>query len=323
MEILLDEVEKKIFGLAQRSQERRFTAISEELAAAYERIEKLHQGGGRLRGVTSGFSDVDNYLSGFQNSDMIILGARPSFGKTTLALDFARNAAKIDNAPVGIFSLEMSKEQVIDRIIAAEAGVPLWKLRTGRLTAETEFELIQQALDRLSRIPIYIDDTPGLNIMQIRSIARRLQAEHGLKMLVIDYVQLIQPFSNSDNMVQQFTEISHGIKGLARELNIPVLALSQLNRSVDSREGQVPRISDLRETGSWEQDADVVMLIYRKDKNRLEPALEEENAASVIIAKHRNGPTGTVDFKFDPERVSFRQVEKHHSSLEAPIPTEG
>jgi len=313
MEALIDEVEKKIYGLAQRSHDRSFIHISEELHQAYERIERLHEGEGRLRGVTSGFDDLDNYLSGFQNSDMIILGARPSFGKTTLALDFARNAAKKDNAPVGIFSLEMSKEQVIDRLIASEAQVPLWKLRTGRLSSENDFQLIQSALDRLSGLPMYIDDTPGLTIMQIRSIARRLQAEHGLKLLVIDYVQLIQPLSSSENTVQQFTEISHGLKSLARELNIPVLALSQLNRSVDQREGQVPRLSDLRETGSWEQDADVVLMIYRKDKNKLEPSLEEENLVSLLIQKHRNGPTGVVDLKFDPEKVSFRAVEKHHT----------
>lgn len=311
-ENLIDEIEKRIFGLAQKSQDKRFIKLADELKEAYERIERLHQGEGRLRGVTTGFSQLDDYLSGFQNSDLVILGARPSFGKTTLALDFARAAAREDN-PVGIFSLEMSKDQVIDRFIAAEAQVPLWKLRTGRLGVESDFTLIQGALDRLSQLPVYINDTPGLTIMQIRSIARRMQAEHGLKLLVIDYVQLIQPLSNSENMVQQFTEISHGLKSLARELDIPVVALSQLNRSVDQREGQVPRLSDLRETGSWEQDADVVLMIYRKDKTKMEPSLEEENMTTLLIQKHRNGPTGGVDLKFDPERVTFRQVDKQHS----------
>lgn len=315
VERLIDAVEQRIFSVAQKSQDKRFVLVKDELHDAYERIERIHREGGSaaLRGVTTGFASLDNNLSGFQKSDLIILGARPSLGKTTLALDFARAAAKAGHA-VGIFSLEMSKEQIIDRLISSEAQVPLWKLRTGRLS-EQDFELIAQgALDRLSQMKLIVDDTPSLSIMQIRSIARRLQAEHGLELLVIDYVQLIQTTGNSDNVVQQFTEISHGLKALARELNIPVLALSQLNRSVDNRESQIPKISDLRETGSWEQDADVVLLIYRKDRTRNEPSLEDENTASVIIAKHRNGPIGTVDMKFDPERVTFREIDKRHTN---------
>jgi len=309
---LIDSVEKNLFAISQSSQSTNITALKDELSSAYERIERLHQGEKGLRGVTTGFEGLDNYLSGLQKSDMVILGARPSLGKTTLALDIARNAAKKGGVPVGIFSLEMSREQIVDRLIAAEAQVPLWKLRTGRLNRDVDFELIQHSLDTLSRLPVFIDDTPSPNIMQIRSIARRMQAEHDLGLLVIDYVQLIHPLRASDNMVQQFTEISHGIKALARELNIPVLALSQLNRSVDQREKGIPRLSDLRETGSWEQDADVVMLIYRKARNHLEPSLEEEDTASIIIAKHRNGPVGAVDLKFDPERVTFKEIDKAH-----------
>jgi replicative DNA helicase len=210
----------------------------------------------------------------------------------------------------------MSREQLVDRLIAAEAQVPFWRLRTGQLTNESDFVLIQEALDRLSRMKIFIDDTPSPNIMQIRSIARRLQSEQGLDLIIIDYVQLIQPLIQSENTVQQFTEISHGIKALSRELNIPVLAVSQLNRQVDAREIKVPRLSDLRETGSWEQDADVVLLIYRKDRDKLEPSLEEENTASIIIAKHRNGPLGTVDLKFDGDKVTFRPIAKTHASFE-------
>lgn len=311
---VLDTIEQKIFSLTNQSHDKNFIHIREELASAYERIEKLHQGGGALRGVTTGFEGLDKYLSGMQKSDLIILGARPSLGKTTLALNITRAAAVQDKVPVGIFSLEMSKEQIVDRLIAAEAQVPLWRLRTGRLDMATDFELIQGALDRLSQIPIFIDDSPSPNIIQIRSIARRLQAEHGLGLVVIDYVQLIQPLSNSDNVVQQFTEISHGLKALARELNVPVLAISQLNRAVDAREIKVPRLSDLRETGSWEQDADVVMFIYRKDRDKLEPSLEEENSASIIIAKHRNGPIGTVDVKFDPEKVIFKEIAKNQTA---------
>ncbi|MFA6495452.1 MAG: replicative DNA helicase [Candidatus Paceibacterota bacterium] len=311
---VLDAIEQKIFSLTNQTNDKNFIHIKEELASAYERIEKLHQGGGALRGVTTGFEGLDNYLSGMQKSDLIIVGARPSLGKTTLALNIARAAAVQDKVSVGIFSLEMSREQIVDRLIAAEAQVPLWRLRTGRLDMTTDFELIQGALDRLSQIPIFIDDSPSPNIIQIRSIARRLQAEHGLGLVVIDYVQLIQPLSNSENVVQQFTEISHGLKALARELNVPVLAISQLNRAVDAREIKVPRLSDLRETGSWEQDADVVMFIYRKDRDKLEPSLEEENSASIIIAKHRNGPIGTVDVKFDPERVVFREIAKNQTA---------
>lgn len=314
VEYLIDTIEQRIFSISQKSQDKRYVLIKDELHSAYERIEKIHREGGEaaLRGITTGFASLDNNLSGFQKSDLIILGARPSLGKTTLALDFARAAAKAGHT-VGIFSLEMSREQIIDRLISSEAQVPLWKLRTGRLN-EHDFDMIAQgALDRLSQMNILIDDTPSLSVMQIRSIARRLQAEHGMDILFIDYVQLIQPTGSGDNVVQQFTEISHGLKALARELNIPVVALSQLNRSVDNRESQIPKISDLRETGSWEQDADVVLLIYRKDRTRTDPSLEDENTASIIIAKHRNGPIGTIDVKFDPERVTFREIDKRHT----------
>jgi len=207
----------------------------------------------------------------------------------------------------------MSKDQIVDRFIAAEANISLWKLRTGHLNDETDFELIQHALGSLSKVPIFIDDTPSPNIIQIRAIARKIQAESSLDLVIIDYVQLIQPIRSSENIVQQFTEISHGLKSLARELNIPVLALSQLNRSVDQRERKIPRLSDLRETGSWEQDADVVLLIYRKDRDKSDQSLENEDSASIIIAKHRNGPTGAADLKFDPERVTFKELNKNYS----------
>ena len=313
-EDLLDEIEQKIFSIAQKSNPKNFILLKDELKNAYERIEKLHQGeNGALRGISTGFNGIDNYLSGLQKSDLIILGARPSLGKTTFALDIARNAATKGHG-IAIFSLEMSREQVVDRLIAAEARVPLWHLRTGRLAGEMEFQMIQEALDRLSQMKIFIDDTPSPNILQLRAMARRLQAEqhHNLGLIIIDYVQLIMPRTNSDNIVQQFTEISHGLKHLARELNLPVLAVSQLNRAVDQREIKKPRLSDLRETGSWEQDADVVMFIYRKDKDKPNPTLEEQNSAEIIIEKHRNGPTGIVEVKFDPEKVSFAQIDKIH-----------
>jgi replicative DNA helicase len=314
-EDLLDDVEQKIFSISQRSRTQNFVPIKDELKAAYERIEKLHQGGEKgLRGITTGFDELDNYLSGLQKSDLIVLGARPSLGKTALCLDIARNAAIKTGMPVGIFSLEMSRDQIIDRLIAAEAKVALWKLRTGRLTDEIEFEMIQEALDRLSKAPIFIDDTPSANIIQIRSMSRRLQAEHGLKLLVVDYLQLIQPRNNTDNMVAAMTEVSRGLKGLARELEIPVLAAAQLSRAVEQRDLKIPRLADLRESGSIEQDSDVVLFIYRKDRDKMDPTAEEQNTAEIIIAKHRNGPLGTVKLKFDPEKVSFQTIDKIHFS---------
>ncbi len=312
IESILDEMEQKIFAISQGSLRQKFIAVKDELHAAYERIERLHRGEGVLRGVGTGFPEIDNCLSGLQKSDLIIIGARPSLGKTALALDIARYAAVKEKHAVGIFSLEMSREQVIDRLIAAESHVPLWKLRTGRLQDDMEFQLIQAGLDVLSQAAIFVDDTASPTLLQMKSMARRLQMEHGLGLIIVDYLQLVQPRTNSDNMVQQITEISRGLKGLARELNIPVLALSQLSREVDKREVKMPRLSDLRESGSIEQDADVVMFIYRKDRDKLNPDPEEQNTAEIIVAKHRNGPLATARLKFDVEKVSFRSIDKIH-----------
>ena len=312
-ENLLDAVEQKIFKISQRSRTQKFTHLKEELPRAYERLEKLHQGEKEniLRGVTSGFPQLDKILSGFQKSDLIILGARPSIGKTSLALDIARNAA-LKNYKVGIFSLEMSAEQVVDRIIATQSQIPLWRLRTGRIQNETEFAMIQQALSVLSNISLFIEDSPSPNILHIRSMARKLQLEHGLDLLIIDYLQLITPRTGSNSIVQQITEISRSLKSLARELEVPVLALSQLSRSVEQREIKIPRLSDLRESGSLEQDSDVVMLIYRKNQGKPDISDEERNITDIIIAKHRNGPLGAIKLGFDPERVSFRTIDTYH-----------
>ncbi len=309
-EDLLDDIEQRIFSISQQSRPQNFIPIKDELKAAYERIEKLHQGEKGLRGITTGFDELDSYLSGLQRSDLIVLGARPSLGKTALCLDIARNAAVKTKLPVGIFSLEMSRDQIVDRIIAAEAQVALWELRSGRIKDEIEFEMIQAALDRLAQAPIYIDDTPSANIIQLRSMARRLQIEHGLGLLVVDYLQLITPRNHTDNMVQAMTEVSRGLKALARELEVPVLAAAQLSRAVEQRDIKVPRLSDLRESGSIEQDADVVMFIYRKDKEKLDLSPEEQNTAEIIIAKHRNGPVGSVKLKFDQNKVSFKPIDK-------------
>ncbi|RME57608.1 replicative DNA helicase [Candidatus Parcubacteria bacterium] len=322
IEEVMDSIEQRILSLSQQSSLQNLTPIKDELAAAYERIERLHHGEDATRGIPTGFPDLDNILSGLQKSNLIVLGARPSLGKTTLALDIARNASLKSEASVGIFSIEMSREEVIDRLISAESQVPLWKIRTGRITEDLEFEMIQNAMDRLSRAKIYIDDTPSPTIMQLRSMARRLQLERGLDLIIIDYLQLVLPRTNSESIVQQVTEISRGLKALARELNVPVLALSQLSRAVDQREQRIPRLSDLRESGSIEQDADVVLFLYRKDKIGIDTTPEEENITYINIAKHRNGPLGSVQVKFDFERVTFRSIEKRYEAAEEEIGVE-
>jgi len=314
LEELLDKIESRIFSISERGVAKNFVPIKNELDTAYERIEKLHQGDGTsLRGVPTGFADMDSLLSGLQKSDLIIVGARPSYGKTSFVLDIARHAAVRAGAIVGLFSLEMSREQIADRLIAAEAQVDLWKLRTGRLKDAMEFEMIQSALAKLSKAQLFIDDTPSPNIIQMRSMARRLQAEQkGLDLVVVDYLQLIQPRASYESVVQQVTDISRGLKGLARELNVPVIAVSQLSRAVDQREGKVPRLSDLRESGSIEQDADVVIFINPKDRDRTDIPMEDQNIVEAIIAKHRNGPVGSVRLYFDKQKASFQNIDKFH-----------
>jgi len=304
-EDMMDQAQKIIFSIGNYTQ-KKFTAIKDTLSEAWERFDKLSKSDGTLRGVATGFADLDNKLAGLQKSDLIILAARPSMGKTSLALDIARHVACKSNTPVGIFSLEMSTQQLVERIIAAESLVDSWKLRTGKIHAEEEFARIRDALDALSRAPIYIDDEPSNNINRMRSEARRLKAEHNLGLIIVDYLQLMVPRKETDSMVQQVTEISRSLKALARELDVPVLALSQLNRSVEQRGGR-PRLSDLRDSGSIEQDADVVMFIHRE---RDEATQTKEGMAEILIEKHRNGPTGKVDLYFDEKRISFSDVAK-------------
>jgi replicative DNA helicase len=251
-------------------------------------------------------------LSGLQKSDLIILGARPSLGKTTLALDIAKHAATKGNSTVGIFSLEMSREQVVDRLVANEANVPLWHIRTG-LVSEDEQAQIVHACDNLSHAKIFIDDTPSPNVLQMKAMARRLQMEHGLDLIVVDYLQLIASRRNSDNMVAQVTEISRSLKGLARELDVPVLALSQLSRAVDQRDNKKPQLHDLRESGSIEQDADVVIFIHRERYKENAAPGEDPSIATLIVAKHRNGPLGEIKVRFDEERVSFKNLDEVHA----------
>lgn len=332
VEALLDQAESKLFNVSQKFLKRSFTPIRDVLDGAFERIDELHREKGKLRGLATGYIDLDNLLGGLQKSDLIVLAARPSCGKTALALDMARQVATKLKVPVGIFSLEMSKEQLVDRMICAEANVDLWRMRTGKLNDDSstsnEFERIGHALGNLSEAPIFIDDSASANIMEIRTKARRLQMEHGLGMIVVDYLQLMEGRSkNSDNRVQEVAEITRGLKSIARELNIPVLALSQLARSVELQKPAIPRLAHLRESGSIEQDADVVMFIYRKASDRnyrpedLSP--EEQNLAEIHIAKHRNGPTGMVKLFFDGARASFKNLQKGNLIPGSPVPPPG
>ncbi len=309
MEELLDQAQKRIYDVTNTSGVHKFVDLKSELDEAWERLDRLHNSDDGLRGIPTGFKDIDNMLSGLQKSDLIILAARPSVGKTSLALDIARQSAVEHNVPVGIFSLEMSSQQLVDRMLAAQSNVDAWKLRTGRLNRETDFESIRHSLDKLAKAPIYIDDQPGNNILKMRSIARRLKNEKGLGLIVVDYLQLMVPTQtrNTDSMVQQVTEISRSLKNLARELDVPVLALSQLSRAVEQRGGK-PRLSDLRDSGSIEQDADVVMFIHREDKGKDES--ERTNIAEVLIEKHRNGATGKVELFFNEKKATFQSLEK-------------
>jgi replicative DNA helicase len=312
VESLVDIAEQKIFSISQKSIGQKFIPVKESLEEAFERIDKLHRGDEITRGIPTGFIDLDNYLSGFQKADLIILASRPSYGKTSLALDFARHIATKEKKPVAIFSIEMSKEQLVDRLICAQAEVDSWRMRTGRLSGEgpdNDFQRIQQALDELSVAPIFIDDTPSPTVMQMRTMARRLQAEHDLGLIIIDYLQMVKPRNYSDSPVQQMTEISRSLKALARELNLPVLAVSQLSRAVESRSPAIPKLSDLRDSGAIEQDADVVLFIYREDKDKPNP--ERRNIAEIHIAKHRNGPIGKIELFFNESQISFKSLERH------------
>lgn len=311
LEDILDSAEKEIFSITQKNSKSTITSIKSGLVETWDHIDKIHNNADELRGVPTGFPDLDNKLSGLQNSDLIILAARPSCGKTSLALDIARHAAVDHNIPVLIFSLEMSSQQLLYRMIASHSRVDSWKLRTGKLNLNNseEYERLQHGIGELSNAPIYIDDQAGTNIIKMRSTARKIKSEHGLGLIVVDYLQLISPTAskNSDNVVQQITEISRSLKHLARELNVPVLALSQLSRAVEQRQGK-PRLSDLRDSGSIEQDADVVAFIHRED--RYKDHSERDNIAEILIEKHRNGPTGAIRLKFDAPHSCFLPLEK-------------
>lgn len=313
IEKILDEAEQKLFSVSQKYIKQDFVPIRSILESAFNRIDELHRDGNKFRGIPTGFVDLDNILAGLQKSDLVILAARPSIGKTSLALDIARHIAVRENTAVGMFSLEMSSDQLVDRMLAAEANVDLWRLRTGRLKSEgdnNDFQRIGDAMGILSEAKLFIDDTASANIMEMRTMARRLQAEHNLGLIIIDYLQLMEG-RGGDNRVQEISEISRGLKNLARELNIPIIALSQLSRAVESRSPQIPKLSDLRESGSIEQDADVVLFLYREDREK--PDTPNKGIVKVIIAKHRNGPVGEINCFFQENCASFRSLEKIHT----------
>jgi replicative DNA helicase len=311
MDDILDMAEKKIFSVVSSPKNQKFVNLKDALPEAYERLEKLHENKGMLRGLPTGFKDLDTMLSGLQKSDLIIIAARPSMGKTTLALDIARMSATTHEKSVVIFSLEMSSQQLVDRMLSAESRVNAWNLRTGRLSSDREFSQLRDSLDKLAKAKIYIDDQPGNSIVRMKALSRRLKAEKGLDLIVVDYLQLMTTSKNYDSMVNQVTEISRSLKSLAKELDVPVLALSQLSRAVESRGGK-PRLSDLRDSGSIEQDADVVMFIHREDRGKDES--EKTNIAEILIEKHRNGPTGKIELYFDEKTTTFLNLEKSNIS---------
>jgi replicative DNA helicase len=308
LESILEEAERRVYEVTTKgSSSNRLIAFQEMIEETWARIEKMSDNPGDMRGVPSGFKDLDNKLAGFQKSDLIILAARPSVGKSSLMLDFARNAAVKHGIPTAIFSLEMSKEQLVDRMLSAQSQVDSWKLRTAKLSLDDEFARLQQGMHELMKAPLYIDDTPANTILNMRSVLRRLHSDKPIGLVVVDYLQLMNTAKSYDNMVNQVTEISRSLKGLAKEFDVPVIALSQLSRAVESRGGR-PRLSDLRDSGSIEQDADVVMFIHREDKYG--ENTEKKNIVEILIEKHRNGPTGVLELYFDDKKTSFLSVEK-------------
>jgi replicative DNA helicase len=306
---LLEKAEAELFAVSDQSLKQDLTSIETILLESFDRLEELHRNKGGLRGVKTGYRDLDHMTAGLQRSDLLILAARPAMGKTTLVTNLAYNVATLNKQSVLFFSLEMSKEQLIDRMLADVSGVDSWNIRTGNLSDE-DFSKLSEASGEMAEAPIYIDDTPGLTVLEMRTKARRAAHQAPLGLIVIDYLQLIQGKRTDGNRVQEVSEISRGLKLLARELNVPVIALSQLSRTVESRSPQIPQLADLRESGSIEQDADIVMFIYREAYYN--PDTERQNITDLIIAKHRNGPVGKVELYFHPERLRFMSLDKRH-----------
>lgn len=311
---LIEEAETRLFDVSKQHVKQSIVSIETILADSFDRLDELHKDKGKIRGIPTGFRDMDNVLAGLQRSDLFILAARPSMGKTAFVLNLAHNIAIQAKEPVLFFSLEMSKEQLVDRLLSMESGVDAWALRTGNLT-DQDFEKIGQAMGTLSEAKISIDDTPGVSVSDMRTKARREAHQNGLGLIIVDYLQLMSggaKFSGSDNRVQEISEISRGLKSIARELNVPVIALSQLSRTVENRSPQIPQLADLRESGSIEQDADVVAFIYREDYYN--PETENKGIATILIKKHRNGATDNVDLYFDRDKQRFRTLDRQHSN---------
>jgi replicative DNA helicase len=313
---LIENAEIKIFEVSQRHVKQDVTSLENILTESFDRLDELHKDKGKLRGVPTGYKDLDNVLAGLQKSDLVVLAARPSMGKTALALNLAHNVALESKVPVLIFSLEMSKEQLVDRMLAMSSGVDAWALRTGNLT-DKDFEKIGHAMGTLSEAEIFIDDTPSITVSELRTKARRQAHTKKVGLIIVDYLQLMSGTARigggEGNRVQEISEISRGLKGVARELNVPVLALSQLSRSVESRSPQIPQLADLRESGSIEQDSDVVAFIYREDYYNSDT--NRKNIADILIKKHRNGPVGNIELYFDRDKQRFRSVDTKHTSV--------
>lgn len=304
--LILDNAESEVLAIAQQRSHKDFISIKDVLADSFDRLDELHKRGSALRGVSTGFSDLDNKLAGMQDSNLIILAARPGMGKTALALNIAQHVAVTQKQTVGFFSLEMSKEELVDRLLVAQADVDAWRLKTGKLSEE-DFSRLSNAMGELAEATLYIDDTPGMNIFEMRTKARRLQVTQNLKLIVVDYLQLMDPGRKLDNRVQEVSMVSQALKNLARELKVPVLALSQLSRAVEHRGEKKPQLADLRESGAIEQDADVVMFLYRTED---EITNWEQVVMKLSIAKHRNGPGGDIDLIFRGDRIKFFGVDK-------------
>jgi len=305
---LLDQAEIDIFSLSQEHLHRDFIELKEVLAESFERLEEFVKKGSHLRGVPTGYIDLDNKLSGMQNSNLLVLAARPGIGKTSLALNIALHVATKEKIPVGFFSLEMSKEELVDRLLVGQADIDAWRLKTGRLS-DDDYKKLTEAMGELSEAPIYIDDTPGISILEMRTKARKLKVEKNIHFLVMDYLQLADSGKRFDSRVQEVSFVSQGLKNLARELKIPVLAISQLSRAVEQRGTKRPQLADLRESGAIEQDADVVIFLYHEEES--EDLLDQtKRLVKLNIAKHRNGPTGDMELMFRGDRVKFYSVEK-------------
>ena len=307
---LLERAEAELFSVSDQSLKQDLVSIESILTDSFDRMEELHRNKGQLRGIRTGYRDLDNMTAGLQRSDLIILAARPAMGKTTLVTNLAYNVATIAKQPVLFFSLEMSKEQLVDRMLADASGVDAWNIRTGNLS-DDDFSKLSDAMGEMAEAPIFIDDTPGVSVLEMRTKARRAAHEQPLGLIIIDYLQLMQGSGrDGGNRVQEVSEISRGLKLLARELKVPVIALSQLSRSVESRNPQIPQRADLRESGSIEQDADIVMFIYREEYYN--PDTDRKQITDLIISKHRNGPTGKIELFFHPERLRFMSLDRKH-----------